>query len=197
MTHPGDGQDFLVRVGWVIEFHAVENLAAGQHDTTCTWMGIVTATLRVNVFDPAEDRMLQLTFFEVETRTLLVVVTVVSDPMFAQDRLAKPRGPFLFVSLVTLVVLGKLPLQPLKTMGGGSQSYDRFARGEIVLDVLHLVVLKRLKSSEEDHQVGRLQRSQAGDVIAARLDGAILGVGGDEEAALEAVMPGHNASQSR
>ena len=53
---------------------------------------------------------------------------------------------------------------------------DRPARLDVIDDVLHLVVGQVAKAREDDHQVGRLQGFQAGDVVVAvGVDRAVLG----------------------
>ena len=76
----------------------------------------------------------------------------------------------------------------LESMGGGPQAHDRFAGVEVVLEVLHLFLRKVLEAQEDDHEVGCFQGLEAGDIGASGLDEAGLLVGGEENAALEAVV---------
>ena len=82
-------------------------------------------------------------------------------------------------------------------MRRGSEADHRPAPVEIVDDVLHLRVGEILEAEKDDQQVGRPQRLEPGDVRAARLDEPGLRVGGEEDAALEPVVPRQDPRQRR
>ena len=82
-----------------------------------------------------------------------------ADPMFAENRLAKTKRPLFILALVAFVVSGELPLQAVKSVRAGSQTDDRLAGGQIVVDVLHLIVGKIENVAESPAALARAQRT--------------------------------------
>src|SRR5262249_44637966 len=72
----------------------------------------------------------------------------------------------------------------------GAEADDGAAGFDVVGEVLHLVVRQVAEPGGDDHQVGRVEGGEAGDVvIAVRVDGAVVG-DGEQDDALEAVAGG-------
>ena len=60
-----------------------------------------------------------------------------------------------------------------------------------------MIIRKSLEAGEQNHQIGILEVLETGDVITARLDGAVLWVGGHKITALESVMFGQDSCECR
>ena len=126
---------------------------------------------------------------------LLAGTAVMADPGLAEDLLAEAAGPILAFP----VILGELLAALVgESMRGRAQAEDWFARFDVPSQVSHLLVGQGAMSSEENQKIGILQAFQAGNVVFhAGIDGAILGIDGEEDGALEAVMPGQDFGQLR
>ena len=95
-------------------------------------------------------------------RALRPWLAVVADPGFAQDLPAEAAVPV----LVLPVVFGeRLAVLDVEGVRRGAHADDRPARLDVIDDVLHLLVGQVAEAREDDHQVGRLERLQAGDVV--------------------------------
>ena len=107
----------------------------------------------------------------------------------------KPPSHSLLFQRVLGVGLARLDVEGVRR---GPQADDRLARLDVVDDVLHLVVGQVAEAGEDDHQVGRLERLQAGDVVVAvGVDRAVLGIDGEQDGAVEAVVLGQDLGQLR
>ena len=127
-------------------------------------------------------------------RALLAVAAVVADPGLAQHLPAEAAVPLLALPAVAGVGLAPLDVEGVRRR---PQADDRPARLDVVDDVLHLVVGQVAEAGEEDHQVGRLERLQAGDVVATvGVDRPVL-VDREQHRALEAVMLREDLRQLR
>ena len=78
-----------------------------------------------------------------------------------------------------------------------AEADHRTSAVEVVGDVLHLLVREILEAEKDDHRSAVAQRVEPGDVRAARLDEAGFRVGGEEDTALEAVVPRKDSGQRR
>ena len=107
----------------------------------------------------------------------------------------KPPSQSLLVARVAGVRLAALEVEGVRR---GAHADDRLARLDVIDDVLHLLVGQIAEAREDDHQVGRLERLQAGDVVVAG-SGLIVPslVDGEQHGALEAVMLGQDLGQLR
>ena len=127
MANPCDRKDFLLGVRWVIEFHAVEDLPLGEDCAAFPRMSVVASALGMHILDTPQDRVLDLVFFQEQTRALFVVAAVMTHPMFTEDCFAKTGVPLFVFSLVALVVSSVFSFQSLESVGRGSQANDGFS----------------------------------------------------------------------
>ena len=124
------------------------------------------------------------------------MVAVVIDPGLAEHLPAEAAVPFL--ALPTCTRRRSCRRLDVERVRRRPHADDRPARLDVVDDVLHLFVGQVAEAGEDDHQVGGLQRFQAGDVVRLiGVDGAVLGVDGKQHGAFEAVMPGQDLRQLR
>src|SRR5205807_2124141 len=149
----------------------------------------------VAVLDAAQDGMACLAPGEDAPRALLAVLAVVIDPGFAQHLPAKAAAP-------RAVVPGEfrecLPCLDVECMRRGPHADNRPAGFQVIDDMLHLLVRQIAEAREDNHQVGRVERLQAGDVVAnIWINRAVPGVNGEEDRALVAMMPGEDPGQLR
>ncbi len=146
----------------------------------------------MDVGHAAQDRMGVSPAQRQDAGALLVVRPVVPDPGLAEDptpEAALPAGPG-----VVPAEMGVRALLDREGVGGGPDPDDRASALEIVGEMPHLVFREVLEPQSEDQQIGGLQRLEAGDVRAARLDEAAL-VEREEDVGCEAVSMCQDARQ--
>ena len=130
-------------------------------------------------------------------RALLAVMAVMVDPRLAEHLPAETLRHF-FIGLIPAVVRVGPALGKVEGMGRGPHADHRFARFEVVVDLLHLLVGQVAKPCGDHQQIGRSQGLEAGDVgggvgtdlTRRRIDGV-------DHAAVEAVVFGENLRQLR
>src|SRR5262249_40128615 len=150
----------------------------------------------VAVLDAAQDRVLLLSLDDHAAGALGAVASPVVDPRLAEHLPAESL--FVILLLVVPAVLGVGLARPqVEGVSRGAQADHRLARLDVIDDVLHLLVGQVAEAREDDHQVGGLQRLQAGDVLlVVRVDRAVR-IDGEQDGALETVMFGQDLGQLR
>ena len=136
--HPGDWDELFIRSRFVVLLHTDENLT--QDDR----LGIpfecrdaVNVGRAPDVFDAFEDCMAFHSFGGETPSALNLMIAVVADPGFAENLPAEaPLGLFTVV-VIFRVGLARLEIERMRR---GAQAEDWFARVDVILDILHLVV---------------------------------------------------------
>src|SRR5438094_9846989 len=98
--------------------------------------------------------MALLSFDNNSPRALLAVMTVMSDPGFAQHLPAEAAIPFLAVPAVFLICVAALEFVRVRRCAHG---YHRPSRFHVVDHVPHLFVRQVAEAGEYDAQVARVQ----------------------------------------
>ena len=116
------------------------------------------------------------------------MVAMVGNPGIAQNLAAETALEFL-VRAVVLGIRAVLVAAVLKGVRCRSEPHDRATRIDVVDNVLHLFVGQFPEAGENQHQVGRIERIETGNVgLVLGIDFAGLGVDREQHRAVEAVM---------
>ena len=115
------------------------------------------------------------------------MVAVVVDPFFAEDFQPEVR-PF------EIAGLGRAR----EGMGGGAEADDRLAGVQIVGEARDLVIGQLTEAAADDHQVGRVERLGAGEVLLEiRVDVSTIRVDGEKHHTVESVFLAEDLGQHR
>ena len=114
------------------------------------------------------------------------ILTLTCQLTFAEHLL--PEAALVVLAVIAIGVFRVGVPGSIEGVSRCSETHDGLAGIEVVDEVLHLFVREVLETQEDDHEVGRFQVRETRDPGAAGLDEAGLLVGGEEDAALEAVV---------
>src|ERR1700748_3452097 len=117
---------------------------------------------------------------------LLAMLSMMFDPGFSQHHSSEPA-----IWTVPAISCVRRTSLELESMGGGAQTYNRFAGVNVIDNVLHLVVGQIAKTSQDHQQIGRVERFQAGNIVQLiGIDRAVFRIDGKQNGALEAMVSG-------
>ena len=150
-----------------------------------------------NVLAAADDRAVAHAFDDHAPRALDAVMAVVIDPLLAEHLAAEPALPA-FLIAVAAILRVRLSRRNVERVSGGPHPDDGPARIEILDDVPHLVVRQVAVAGGDDHQVGRPEGLQPGDVVGRdRADRPVFRIDGEQDGTLEPMTGGEDLAQLR
>ena len=192
--HPDGRGRLLALIAGRVNRHPVKRLNRGQNPAAFDRPGEVSARLGPGLLYPTQDRMVFCLRQNIEERALPMVSPKVAGPGLAKNLASETE--LKIIALVAVRILRKRAVRGnLETVRGSAQPDDRPAPSEVIHERLHLLFRQVLKTSEDDHQVGRLQRVHARDVRVAGNDFASPSVHTEQHGAFESVMPGEQPRQ--
>ena len=195
---PGDGNEVLFGIGFVVGIHSEQDLSHDERFTVAAEGGnSIDVRWSPDVFCAFYDGVVLHTFCNESPGAFLLVCSVVADPGFSED-LSAVAAVELFVFEAVFCVWAVGVLFVSECVRGCSHADDGPAGVGVINDEFHLVIGELAKAGEKDHEVGFLEGFETGDVIdslGVNLSGFL--VDGKKDGAFEAVVDGENLGELR